>query len=157
MADLLLEHPSAEARLRRMAFQLMEYYFGQPLPALVGLKEKGPRLVEYLNNVLYETVGKSAAVGYWSQQEGISFQEAFQPEALVLVDDVLYTGSTMYYALRDAMELNPKVVQVAVLVDRGHRKLPIRPDYVGLELATTLQEYVRIRIDEAGQISGTLE
>ncbi len=68
---------------------------------------------------------------------------------VVLVDDVLFTGRTVRAALDALTELGrPQAVQLAVLVDRGHRELPIRPDYVGKNLPTSLDEDVRVRLTE---------
>ena len=68
---------------------------------------------------------------------------------IVLVDDVLFTGRTVRAALDALTELGrPQSVQLAVLVDRGHRELPIRPDYVGKNLPTSLEEDVRVRLTE---------
>ncbi len=72
-----------------------------------------------------------------------------QDRTVILVDDVLYTGRTIRAALDALCDLGrPKIIQLAVLVDRGHRELPIRPDYVGKNLPTSLQEKVRVRLME---------
>ena len=68
---------------------------------------------------------------------------------MVLVDDVLYTGRTVRAALDALMDFGrPRVVQLAVLIDRGHRELPIRPDYIGKNLPTAQHESVQVRLME---------
>lgn len=68
---------------------------------------------------------------------------------MILVDDVLYTGRTIRAALDALCDLGrPKIIQLAVLVDRGHRELPIRPDFVGKNLPTASHERVRVRLAE---------
>ena len=70
-------------------------------------------------------------------------------QTVILVDDVLYTGRTIRAALDALCDLGrPKIIQLAVLVDRGHRELPIRPDFVGKNLPTAPQERVRVRLAE---------
>jgi pyrimidine operon attenuation protein/uracil phosphoribosyltransferase len=70
-------------------------------------------------------------------------------KTIVLVDDVLYTGRTVRAALDALMDLGrPAGIQLAVLVDRGHRELPIRPDYVGKNLPTSSREHVAVRVQE---------
>jgi pyrimidine operon attenuation protein/uracil phosphoribosyltransferase len=70
-------------------------------------------------------------------------------KTVVLVDDVLYTGRTVRAALDALMDLGrPAAIQLAVLVDRGHRELPIRPDYVGKNLPTSSRERVAVRLME---------
>jgi pyrimidine operon attenuation protein / uracil phosphoribosyltransferase len=68
---------------------------------------------------------------------------------VVIVDDVLYTGRTVRAAIEALFDYGrPQRVQLAVLVDRGHRELPIRPDYVGKNLPTSISEHVRVRLRE---------
>ena len=70
-------------------------------------------------------------------------------KTVILVDDVLFTGRTIRAALDALCDLGrPKIIQLAVLVDRGHRELPIRPDYIGKNLPTAAQEKVRVRLME---------
>jgi pyrimidine operon attenuation protein/uracil phosphoribosyltransferase len=72
-----------------------------------------------------------------------------QGKTVILVDDVLFTGRTIRAALDALCDLGrPKIIQLAVLVDRGHRELPIRPDYIGKNLPTAAQEKVRVRLME---------
>ena len=76
-------------------------------------------------------------------------------EMVVLVDDVLYTGRTIRAALDAISDLGrPAAVELAVLVDRGHRQLPIRADYVGKNLPTSLQERVTVRVEAMDQEQG---
>jgi len=68
---------------------------------------------------------------------------------VILVDDVLYTGRTIRAALDAIIDLGrPRMIQLAVLIDRGHRELPIRPDYVGKNLPTARREIVQVRLRE---------
>ena len=68
---------------------------------------------------------------------------------VVLVDDVLFTGRTIRAALDALTDLGrPRQIQLAVLIDRGHRELPIRPDFVGKNVPTSLDEEVRVRVEE---------
>jgi pyrimidine operon attenuation protein/uracil phosphoribosyltransferase len=70
-------------------------------------------------------------------------------KTVILVDDVLFTGRTIRAALDALCDLGrPKIIQLAVLVDRGHRELPIRPDYIGKNLPTSQEEKVRVRLME---------
>ncbi|MCB0321421.1 MAG: hypothetical protein KDD60_10895, partial [Bdellovibrionales bacterium] len=74
---------------------------------------------------------------------------------IILVDDVLYTGRTVRAALDAIIDFGrPSRVELAVLADRGHRELPIRPDYVGKNLPTSSSQFVRVRLSELGQDEG---
>ncbi|MEK7871742.1 MAG: bifunctional pyr operon transcriptional regulator/uracil phosphoribosyltransferase PyrR, partial [Nitrospirota bacterium] len=71
---------------------------------------------------------------------------------IILVDDVLYTGRTIRAALDGIMDLGrPKEIQLAVMIDRGHRELPIRPDYVGKNLPTSRNEVVKVTLDQGDE------
>jgi pyrimidine operon attenuation protein/uracil phosphoribosyltransferase len=71
---------------------------------------------------------------------------------IILVDDVLYTGRTIRAALDGLMDLGrPRMIQVAVLIDRGHRELPIRAEYVGKNLPTTSDEVIKVLLEEEGE------
>ncbi len=79
-------------------------------------------------------------------------------KVVVLVDDVLYTGRTVRAALDALTELGrPRAVQLAILVDRGHRELPIRPDFVGKNLPTRHGEDVRVRLEETDGVPDSVE
>lgn len=126
-----------------MAFELHEAHYGQPAWQLLGLGPKGTALAQDILRVL---------AGFSPAKIGLTTLDKTRPTVpelasgtyVVLVDDVLYSGKTLYRALAAVMPTEPARVQVAVLVDRGHRNFPLRPDVVGLELATTLHQYVRV-------------
>jgi pyrimidine operon attenuation protein/uracil phosphoribosyltransferase len=67
-------------------------------------------------------------------------------KVIILIDDVANTGRTIFYATKPLMEVMPKKIEVAVLVDRKHKSFPIRVDYVGLSLATTVKEHIDVQI-----------
>jgi pyrimidine operon attenuation protein / uracil phosphoribosyltransferase len=74
-------------------------------------------------------------------------------KVVILIDDVANTGRTIFYAIRPLLDVLPKKVEVAVLVDRKHKSFPIQPDYVGLSLATTLKENIDVQIRETADWS----
>lgn len=132
----ILGTKEVERTLHRMALEIIERHYGEALPVLVPASERGRPIAAHVQSLL--------------QKEGIEIQlrESYpsQPEPILLVDDVLYTGKTLLSRLHDLMALYfPPQVEILVLVDRGHKRYPICADYVGLRLATTLQEYVRVK------------
>jgi pyrimidine operon attenuation protein/uracil phosphoribosyltransferase len=81
--------------------------------------------------------------------KGTDIRFSINDKQVILIDDVLYTGRTVRAALDALMDLGrPQTVQLAVLIDRGHRELPIRADYVGKNLPTALNESVQVRLSE---------
>jgi pyrimidine operon attenuation protein/uracil phosphoribosyltransferase len=133
-------------------------------PALVGIHRRGAFLAERLQGGLRELVGGEVPLG----DLDISLYRddvATRPDApvlhashidfdvtgrtIVIVDDVLYSGRTVRAAIDALFDYGrPDRVQLAVLVDRGHRELPIRPDYVGKNLPTSQEEHVHVRVAE---------
>jgi len=148
--------------LTRIAHEVVERNHGLEDVVLVGLQTGGVPLARRLAEALATVEGTDVPVGtldvaFYRDDIGL---RPVMPEAVtdipfdltakvvVLVDDVLFTGRTVRAAL-DALNDygRPKAVQLAVLVDRGHRELPIRPDYVGKNLPTRRDEVVDVRED----------
>lgn len=143
--------------LSRIAHEIIERQRGLDGVAVVGLQTGGAPLAQRLAGILEDVGGESVPVGTLDvalYRDDIGIRPVL-PEApteipfditaatIVLVDDVLYTGRTVRAALHALSDLGrPKAVQLAVLVDRGHRELPIRPDYVGKNLPTRSEELV---------------
>jgi len=152
--------------LRRMAHQLVEAAAGSPL-ALVGIRTGGLVLAERLKDLIASIDGAVApplgAVDIALYRDDV-FRGLPKPQVgptelpfslaghiVVLVDDVLYTGRTVRAALDALMDFGrPRGVQLAVLVDRGHRELPIQADYIGLTVETLSDESVKVELRAEG-------
>jgi pyrimidine operon attenuation protein/uracil phosphoribosyltransferase len=158
----VLDRDAVERAIRRMAHEVIERNQGLDDVVIVGLQTGGVPFAESLAIALAEIEGLEVAVGKLDvafYRDDISLRPVL-PEAatevpfdiarkvVVLVDDVLFTGRTIRAAL-DALvaQGRPRAVQLAVMVDRGHRELPIRPDYVGKNLPTSKIEVVNATID----------
>lgn len=157
-----------ERSLTRMAHEILETNKGADNLALVGIVTRGDMLAERLADKIGEIEGVSIPRG----RLDISFYRDdfatyFNPEVLsteipfsidgkkiVLVDDVLFTGRTIRAALDALMDMGrPACVQLAVLVDRGHRELPIRADYVGKNVPSARTESVRLYLSEVDGVT----
>lgn len=155
--------PSDIARsLRRIAHEIIERNKGATGVVLVGIHTRGVPLAQRLAVVIEEVSGVEVPlgtldIGLYRDDLGHRPTPALAATAvpdidgadLVLVDDVLYTGRSVRAALDALADLGrPTTVQLAVLVDRGHRQLPIRPDYVGKNLPTADDERVTVQLRE---------
>ena len=134
---------------------------GVPL-CLVGIRTRGVPLAERLAQELRRLLGQAIEVGAvditlyrddlggadrWPVLRGTDIPFDLDGTEVVLVDDVLFTGRTVRAALNAICDLGrPARVRLAVLVDRGHRELPIQPDVVGLSVATDFEDHVRVRL-----------
>src|SRR5947209_10506966 len=148
--------------LTRIAHEIVEKNRGAADLALVGIQSKGVPLARRLGELIHQFEGVSVPVGLLDIT--LYRDDVFRgPHAVrateipfdvtgrhvVLVDEVFYTGRTIRAALDALMDLGrPDSIQLAVLVDRGHRELPIRPDFVGKNLPTATREYVAVDLQE---------
>lgn len=158
MAIRILEDRDCKAKLRRMAYQVYEWAFDQPKLIIVGIDERGGHLADLLANHLTSISPVQLEIYNLPRGEQLHIPHGIEGLPLLLVDDVHYTGTTLLHAVQQAAAYKPKQIQVAVLIDRGHHHYPIHAHFVGLELATTLQEYITVTIDKGtGEIAAFLE
>jgi pyrimidine operon attenuation protein/uracil phosphoribosyltransferase len=152
--------------LRRIGHEIVERNKGVAGLALVGIRTGGLYLAQRLRGMIEEAEGSAPSLGAIDialYRDDVGFQRP-RPEVgptelpfaldgvrVVLVDDVLYTGRTVRAALDALMDYGrPRAVQLAVLVDRGHRELPIQGDHVGMTVETRADELVRVELRETG-------
>ncbi|MCA9544574.1 MAG: bifunctional pyr operon transcriptional regulator/uracil phosphoribosyltransferase PyrR [Myxococcales bacterium] len=161
---LLMERVDVTRALRRIALQVIERVKSVDRLALVGVRTRGVPLAKRLQTFICEAEGVRPPVGELdiTLYRDDVFDSLAVPEVkpthlpfdvsgrhLVLVDDVLFTGRTTRAALDALMDWGrPKTVQLAVLVDRGHRELPLHADFVGMAVETGADESVRVRLSE---------
>jgi pyrimidine operon attenuation protein / uracil phosphoribosyltransferase len=153
----ILSAGAITAKLRRMAYEIYERNFGQDAIVLVGIGPRGcylaDKLATYLGSISplaiqrmdLEKTDKENGVS-WADP---SLAESLAEKTVLIVDDVLYSGKTMLAALSEIAGHGPSKIQVAVLIDRGHHLLPVKHDYVGMEIASSLKQYVSVEVDEA--------
>jgi pyrimidine operon attenuation protein / uracil phosphoribosyltransferase len=159
----LLDAGGIERALGKIAAEVRERNGGVREVALVGIRTGGLVLAERLQKLLGEGTPLGAIdIALYRDDifEGLPRPEVGSTELpfplagkiIVLVDDVLYTGRTVRAALQALVDYGrPRAVQLAVLVDRGHRELPIHADYAGLAVETTRKQSVRVQLDGGKQ------
>jgi pyrimidine operon attenuation protein/uracil phosphoribosyltransferase len=166
---VVLERDDLRRTLRRIAHEITENPGSGGL-ALVGIHTRGAVLARRLRAMLSELTGAEVPLGdidisfYRDDVGGRSPSQApvvhashldfdLAGRTVVLVDDVLFTGRTVRAAIEALFDYGrPARVQLAVLCDRGHRELPIRPDYVGKNLPTSRVERVNVRLEETDEL-----
>jgi pyrimidine operon attenuation protein/uracil phosphoribosyltransferase len=161
---LLLDAEEIRRAITRVAHEIVEANRGTEDLVLVGMRTRGFPLAERLAKAIDSFEGTSVPVGaldiqlYRDDLTQLGTRTALQPSdiptdiegrSVVLVDDVLYTGRSIRAALDALVDYGrPRRVQLAVLVDRGHRELPIRADFVGKNVPTSLSEDVKVCLEE---------
>jgi pyrimidine operon attenuation protein / uracil phosphoribosyltransferase len=147
------------AILRRMAYEVYERNFAEPQLVLAGVGPRGIFIADRLEGHLREISPlQIQRLDFLKSEDGKGLVWA-QPataqnlthQNFLIVDDVLYSGSTILQALVLASALQPSKIQTAFLIDRGHHQYPITHDYVGMEMATSLKQYISVEVDAATQ------
>lgn len=156
----------------RISHEIVERNKGVEDLALVGIRRRGVPLAERIRSAIQAMEGQEVPIGvlditlYRDDLASISPQPvvnstelpfSVEERTIVLVDDVLYTGRTIRAALEAIMDYGrPRSIQLAVLVDRGHRELPIRADYVGKNVPTSGREVVKVMLRETDEEEGII-
>ena len=175
----LLDADGLERTLSRIAHEIIEGNLELEDVALVGIQTRGVPLAQRLARLIEERAGVAppalGAVDITFYRDDVTVRGGEAPLAaqpvvratqldfplegrtVVLVDDVLYTGRTIRAAIEALFDYGrPARVQLAVLVDRGHRELPIRPDYVGKNLPTARGERIQVQLVEVDEVDAVL-
>lgn len=160
----VMDEKSMKQALRRISHEIIERNKGIDDVVLVGIRRRGVPLASRLQAYLNEIEGTSIPLGILDitlYRDDLAERQD-QPEVhttdvpfdlnkkqVIVVDDVLYTGRTIRAAMDALIDLGrPATIQLAVLVDRGHRELPIRADYVGKNVPTSSSELVQVKLKE---------
>jgi len=175
---VLLDADALSRTLSRIAHEIIEGNPDLDDIALVGIQTRGVPLAQRLARLIEERAGESpelGAVDITFHRDDVLVRGGTAPlhsqpivretaldfplegKTIVLVDDVLYTGRTIRAAVEALFDYGrPARVQLAVLVDRGHRELPIRPDYVGKNLPTSRDERIQVQLVEVDEVDAVL-
>lgn len=160
----ILDANGIRRSLTRIAHEILEKNKGVENLILVGIRRRGVPLAERLSRLIQEIEGKTVRVGklditlYRDDLTALGDQPVVHGteipwdivgKRIVLVDDVLYTGRTVRAAMDALVDLGrPQYIQLAVLIDRGHRELPIRADFVGKNVPTSRRELIHVKLVE---------
>ena len=158
----ILDQSGIHDRLKRMAYQIYEAFYNIEKLYVIGISERGGFVAEELSMLLAEISEleivlieadldrESDPVSYGME---LSLDlESLKDQHLLVVDDVLYSGRTLLSVVSILLQAGPRLMKTAVLIDRGHRNLPISADITGLELATTLQQHVHVDINREKRV-----
>ncbi|RXG21043.1 phosphoribosyltransferase family protein [Leeuwenhoekiella aequorea] len=160
----ILNHEDIQNKIRRIAYQIYESNVSENEIILAGVALNGYVIAERLKVILEDvsdikctlckvTMNKTAPLG---TVETSLDAKNYQDKSLILIDDVLNSGTTLIYGVKHFLEVPLKQFKTAVLVNRNHKKYPVKADYKGISLSTSLQERVKVRF-KPGKDSAILE
>ena len=148
----ILSKEVVEKKLRRMAFEILENNIDEKEIILAGIRESGSVVAKVIQKMLGEISAiKTELITITldkNEPANVSLSKTFDfnGKVIVVIDDVSNSGKTLLYALKPFIVSHPKKIQTLVLVERTHTSFPVRPDYVGLSIATTLQEHIFVEV-----------
>ena len=161
---LIMDEVALERALKRIAHEIIEKNKGAENLALIGIHRRGVPIAKRIAGYIKDFEGVSVDIGslditFYRDDlslladhpviKGTDIAFDINKKTIVLCDDVLYTGRTARAALDALMDLGrPNYIRLAVIVDRGHRELPIRADYIGKNIPTSKSEVISVRIKE---------
>lgn len=156
--NIILTHEEIEHKIQRIAYQICESFEADQKIIIAGISKNGYIMAEKLIEKLHqisdsECVLCEVKIDKQNPQNEINTsisEETYRNQGLVLVDDVLNSGTTLIYAVRHFLNVPLKKFKTAVLVDRNHKKYPVKADFKGISLSTTLQEHVQVVFDQKG-------
>ena len=167
--SVIMNKRDIDRTLLRISHEIIEKNKGVQDLGIIGIKTRGEFLARRISENIYNIEKRSIPVGVLDITLYRDDLKQKQPNAIVmkteipfqildkkilLVDDVLYTGRTIRAAMDAIVDMGrPKCIQLVVLIDRGHRELPIRADYVGKNVPTSHRELVKVKLEEIDAIS----
>lgn len=155
----ILDHHQISRKLNRMAYEVYEKNYGEKELLLVGIEGNGYKVAERLLEILTKISPLKVKISKikldkenpWTAEPQISFTEKdYLNKAVIIVDDVLNSGKTVMYAIKPFLNKPVKRLNVLVLVDRSHSRYPVKADFVGLSLSTTMQDHIEADFSKKG-------
>jgi len=160
----ILDEKAVNRSITRLAHEIIERNKGVKEVVLIGIHTRGVPLAKHISSKIKEIEGINVNVGslditlyrddlskidYNPVVSGTNIDFDIKNKSIVLVDDVIFTGRTIRAAMDAIVDIGrPNNIQLAVLIDRGHRELPIRPDYVGKNVPTSKKEVISVHLSE---------
>lgn len=151
-------------KIRRIAIEILERNYGEPEIILAGLNNNGLGFAKFLEAELLPLASENTRITLTqirlNPANPVEYEpvvdlpaESLRNKSIIIVDDVANTGRTIFYAVQPLLKVVPKKVEVAVLVDRQHKSFPVKADYVGLSLATTLRDDIDVQIRNVDEMA----
>ncbi len=157
--NYILSKEVTQKKLRRMAYEILENNIEEEEIVLVGIGENGVVVAKVIQRMLEEISALKTILVTLKLDKKKPKEVLLNPvidftdKVIIVADDVSNSGKTLTYALKPFLDFYPKRIRTLVLVERSHTSFPVRPDYVGLSIATTIQEHIFVEV-ENGELLG---
>ena len=150
--NIILNHLEIDHKIKRIAYQIYETFAEEDEVILAGIANNGYVFAEKISLILKEISDLKVTlcevkIDKQNPFNGITTsisKEAYTNKSIVLVDDVLHSGTTLIYGVKHFLETAVKKIKTAVLVDRNHKKFPVKADFKGISLSTSIKEHVQV-------------
>ncbi|MEG9326952.1 pyrimidine operon attenuation protein / uracil phosphoribosyltransferase [Salinimicrobium catena] len=157
---LILDHTEISHKIKRIAYQIYENNVNEDHIVLAGILKSGFELAEKLREELEKISDLKVTLCEVKVNKKDPLQkvetslpsEEYKDKSIVLVDDVLNSGTTLIYGVRHFLEVPLKQFKTAVLVDRSHKKYPVKADFKGISLSTSINETVKVHFEEDSRV-----
>ena len=160
----ILSKEVAERKLQRLALEVAEQLSGDNAPLiLIGIRKSGTVIAEKIGALLKPYVQvpvQIISVSFDKQapkEITLTEEPDFTDKNILLIDDVTNSGKTLMYAIKPLLNFYPRRIQTLVLIERMHKLFPIKPDYVGLSVATTMQDHIHVQVNNNEVIGAFVE
>lgn len=151
--NYILDEGTTARKLQRMAYEILENNLDEEELILAGIRDSGSviaraiqQLLQQISNIRTELIDISLDKRT-PKEITLSRTMDFTGKVIIVIDDVANSGKTMLYAMKPFLAFHPKKIQTLALVERTHKKYPVKTDYVGLSVATTLQEHIYVDVE----------
>jgi pyrimidine operon attenuation protein/uracil phosphoribosyltransferase len=158
----ILDKTQIDQKLNRLAYEIYENNFSEKELLIVGIDGNGYKVANHICEKLKKISPIKITLGNiklnkdkpWEDEPVINFEEkSFINKSIIVVDDVLNSGKTLMYAVKLFLNKPVKKINTVILVDRSHTRFPVKADFVGLRLSTTLQEHIEADFSKKGKES----
>lgn len=157
---LVLDHKSISQKIRRIAYQIYEFNYSEEEIIFVAIEKQGVILAERIMPILEDISGIKVTLLKLKVNKKEPLQkpvlsasgDILNGKSVILIDDVLNSGRTLIYGACHILEYSVKNLTTVVLVDRLHRKFPIKADFVGITLSTTMQDHISVTFNKGKDV-----
>ncbi|MVO11063.1 phosphoribosyltransferase [Flavobacterium sp. TP390] len=156
MQNIILTHQEIEHKIKRISYQIFETFVDEKEVIIAGITKNGYILAEKIASELKKISDLNVILcevhlNKQNPQEAVTTSissSVYSNKSIILVDDVLNSGTTLIYGVKHFLEVPLRKFKTAVLVDRNHKKYPVKADFKGLSLSTSLQEHIQVVFEE---------